>query len=193
MLVNVCSYSYKKIPEDAFIVDTTSRSKHIEWVRLSPFFLGPVDLYSGFTSKNVENAWQFSKVYPDQVDKDGYPLPEYFDWATKGWNETWAHRYPKGKGTKPLYSLWEDKKLGYTEARKVIYAPLYSKAVEDTAAFKALKRHYSEGCNIWLRDFDGYDFRSLGMSYEDVINNPNKKMGHAFVLAMLLEDKRAWL
>jgi len=32
----------------------------------------------------------------------------------------------------------------------------------------------------------------MGMRYKDVINNPEKTMGHAFVLAIILEDERAW-
>ena len=30
---------------------------------LSPFFLGPIPMYGGLEAKNMENAWQFSKVY----------------------------------------------------------------------------------------------------------------------------------
>jgi len=30
-----------------------------------------------------------------------------------------------GRGVKPLYSLWDGKKLGYIEARIAIYDPLY--------------------------------------------------------------------
>ena len=32
---------------------------------LSPFYLGPVECYDGLVSQTFENAWQFSKVYPD--------------------------------------------------------------------------------------------------------------------------------
>jgi len=38
-----------------------------------------------------------------------------------------------------------------------------------------------------LWDFDGYDYRHTTL-YE-VLNNPKKKMGHAFVLAALLKNK----
>ena len=60
----------EKVPSDAVIVNTTSRSN--DWSKgLSPFFLGPVDLYAGLSAKNVENAWQFAKVYPQHVDING--------------------------------------------------------------------------------------------------------------------------
>lgn len=38
-----------------------------------------------------------------------------------------------------------------------------------------------------LWDFDGYDHQALGISLAEVIEDPRRKMGHAFVLAMLLE------
>jgi hypothetical protein len=42
--------------------------------------------------------------------------------------------------------------------------------------------------DIYLLDFDGYNYIELGMSLDDVINNSNKKMGHAFVLALMLKQ-----
>ncbi|KKL81083.1 hypothetical protein LCGC14_1998340 [marine sediment metagenome] len=38
-------------------------------------------------------------------------------------------------------------------------------------------------------DYDAYDHIKMGMSLHNVINNPNQIMGHAFVLAMILEGK----
>ena len=91
-----------------------------------------------------------------------------------------------------MYSFWDGNKLSYINARKKIYAPLYSEAVEKTDAFKKLKEMHESGEEIWLWDFDGYDFRKKNMTYEEVLNNPKRKMGHAFVLAMMLEDQRVW-
>ncbi len=39
---------------------------------------------------------------------------------------------------------------------------------------------------------DGYDYHKLGMSLEDVLNNPKRKMGHAFVIAMILANDLCW-
>lgn len=178
---------YEKIPENAISVNTTSKSDH--WSRdLSPFFLGPVDLYCGLTSKNMENGWQFAKVYPEHVDKNGDPAQDYWLWATKGWEDSFAYRYPMGKGRKPLYSLWNKEKLGYIEARKQIYMPLYAKAVVKTKGFARLKEIYQGEKDVYLRDYDGYNHKKLEMSYQDVINCESRKMGHAFVLAMILEN-----
>lgn len=46
--------------------------------------------------------------------------------------------------------------------------------------------------NIALADFDGYDFKALGLSsYEDVINYEKRSLAHAFIIAMLLEKDPA--
>ena len=177
------------------VINTTSRSNEA-WSRgLSPFHLGPVSLYSGTNPKNarnVENAWQFAKVYPLHVDKDENPTEEYFEWARDGWSHRRAIRYPMGKGAIPLYSWWEGEKLSYVEARKRIYVPLYTKAVVQTRTFEKLKEIHEKNDEIWLWDFDGYDHVELGMTLKEVLNDPTRKMGHAFVLAMILGamDKR---
>lgn len=190
--INVSSINQYPLVPNVAVINTTSSSKE-QWSRgLSPFFLGPIPLYSTFSAQNMENAWQYSKVYPKHLDADGEPSAEYWKWAQAGWHKKWADRYPMGKGQIPAYSYWDGQKLGYVEARKKIYAPLYAAAVEKTDAFRHLKVIYDSGQQIWLQDFDGYDFCSLGMSYEDVLNDETRKMGHAFVLAMMLEGKRVW-
>lgn len=180
-MINVCGPKDPKRPD---AINTTSNAN--SWSRgLSPFVIGPVAIYSGF-AQNMENAWQYAKVYEHHVGPDGNPTAEYFAWAKEGWDNPRAVRYPMGKGAIPKYSYWDGEKLSYIEARKKIYVPLYSDAVAGTHAFAQLKTLANEG-DIWLWDFDGYDYRSLGMTLDDVLNCETRKMGHAFVLAMLLE------
>jgi hypothetical protein len=175
-----------KAPEGVSVINTTSRSDN--WSRLlSPFFLGPVDLYSGYKSINVENAWQFSKVYEYYLENNGSIGERYFKWAQDGWNDIKAHRYPMGKGIKPLYSYWNGKTLNYVEARKEIYIPLYSESVKKTNAFNKLKKLYNECQDLYLWDFDAHNLTPGTFDYWDLWNNPNIKVGHAYVLAMLLE------
>lgn len=185
--IRIIGQRSKRPAPPAEIVDTTSRS--VTWSKgLSPFFLGPVDLYYKFVAKNVENAWQFSKVYAEHVNAEGNPTSDWWQWAVNGWTDDWAHRFPMGKGAKPLYSAWHGEKLGYIDARKQIYAPLYAKAVQKSEAYQKLKELYNSTTELVLVDFDGYDHLALGMSLTDVLNNPQRKMGHAFVLAALLTD-----
>jgi len=175
-----------KAPEGVEVINTTSRSDN--WSRsLSPFFAGPVDLYGGYKSLNVENAWQFSKVFEYYLEEDGSVGERYFKWATDGWDDIKAHRYPMGKGVVPLYSYWDGKKLTYTEARKEIYIPLYSGAVQKTSAFDKLKKIYEAGGDLYLWDFDAHGLEPGSFDYWDLWKNPNIKVGHAYVLAMLLE------
>lgn len=176
----------KKVPDGSVLIYTVSRSSG--WGRgLSPFFCGPVKLYNGYVAKNVENAWQFSKVYKQHTDAQGNPINEYFEWAKAGWTDNKAHRYPMGNGAKPEYSWWDGEKLGYIEARKRIYVPLYARAVRKTDAYKKLRELYDAGELIYLWDFDGYDYEALGMTMEDVLNNKKRPMGHAFVLKRMLD------
>lgn len=184
--VIVIGYKDIKKYEGKQIINTTSKSKN--WSKgLSPFFTGPVNLYDGYTAKNVENAWQFAKVYPEHVNEENNPNEKYFEWAQKGWNDTFAHRYPAGKGSVPCYSYWAGEKLDYIAARKKIYAPVYAQGVLQTEAFNKLLDMYEAGEEIILLDYDGYDYLSKEMTLKEVLNNDKDKMGHAFVLAMLLQ------
>ncbi len=172
--------------------------------RLSPFFLGPCELYDGYVAKNMENGWQYSKVYythlvideniPDRIQLTYPPGESYFRWAREGWNNPRAVRYPMGRGAKPEYSYWKGKKLDYISARKEIYAPLYIKSVQKTEGYKLLSTKFLLDINyetLYLRDYDAYRHEDFGMTLTDVLNNSKKKMGHAFVLAMLLTNDDA--
>ncbi len=168
--------------EGKTVINTTSTSTDFG-KELSPFFLGPVDLYFGYTSKNVENAWQYSKVYPE-YDFDGLPSYNYIYWAKEGWAKKEAVRYPMGKGAVPLYSFWDGYALDYITARQKIYIPLYAKAVKKTKALERLKNLHESGQDIVLFDFDGYHTKD---NMRTIICNPDKKMGRAFVIKMILE------
>ena len=53
-------------------------------VGLSPFHLGPCQLYSSYVSQKMENAWQYLKVYAKYADTNG-PNAAYWAWAQDGW------------------------------------------------------------------------------------------------------------
>jgi hypothetical protein len=101
-----------------------------------------------------------------------------------------------GKGAIPLYSLWNGARLSYVEARMQIYAPIYSAAVEATNAWGRLQKLHEkarrEGRTLAIRDFDGHDSLATLGSYEAILYNEEMKMGHGFVLAMMLEGQRVW-
>lgn len=172
---------------DYVTIDTTSRSSS-EWTTgLSPFHLGPCPLYAGYTARRMENAWQFAKVYPEHLDADGNPSDAYWRWARAGWHSDRAVRYPRGKGAKPAYLLWEGRKLDYIAGRLQVYWPLYRDAVARTPAFARLREIVASGRAVALFDFDGFDHAAAGVPLSAVLVDTRRPMGHAFVLkAMLL-------
>jgi hypothetical protein len=180
--------------KNTIVVDTTSKSG--QWSELSPFLLGPCPLYGTYVSLNMENGWQYAKVYEQYTYVCKTSLPygvepstNYWKWATTGWSDKVAHRFPMGKGEKPLFSLWDGNKLSYIDARKQIYVPLYARAVVEKSAYIELQKLLVEGKDLVLRDWDGYDH--TGVTLSQVLNNPQRKMGHAFVLEMLLTQDEA--
>lgn len=169
-------------------VDTTSKGGFKD---LSPFFLGPlIDPLTGQICQNVENYWQYSKVYDEHFSpENNAPTPEYWRWRESGFNNTRANRYPMGKGRKPVGSLspTTGELLCYIDARKQLYIPAYSTLVSYSNSYKLLYNWmYIEHRDIVLRDFDGYDHTSMGLTLKDVVNNHKRPMGHAFVLFGML-------
>jgi hypothetical protein len=190
MRLIVADFSYKFSP-DAVIVNTTSRAHG--WSRgLSPFLLGPVKLYGEYEAQNVENAWQYSKVYTEYTDENNEPGQAYFDWAKNGWAKKLADRYPMGRGNKPLYSLWDGRKLGYVDARRQIYIPLYSNAVRHTEAFEKLFQVFESAYRtnetdcLVLQDFDAHGINMYGYDINKLLDNEKIKVGHGYILAMML-------
>lgn len=174
-----------------WFVNTTSRSTSPLGKQFSPFFLGPVPLYEGAPAGealNVENAWQFSKVYKKHTDESGDPSTAWIAWARKGFRNSKAFRYPMGKGAKPEYAYWEGDKLLYIEARKRIYIPLYKYGIKThrKEAFAELCKLYEKERRLMLWDYDGYNRKSLSLSPEEVVDCAEKTMGHAFVIEQLL-------
>lgn len=180
------------------IINTCSNSDD-SWQRdLSPFIIGPCNLYSPYISQTVENAWQYSKLYEEHASyssilDDFCPTKAYWDWAGDGWSNPRAVRFPMGRGVKPLYSYWDGEHLGYIDARKQIYVPLYARAVLARDGWRQLKEIYEQEEHIVLRDFDGYNHNSttINLTLTEVLNNPRRKMGHAFVLKMMLTRDKA--
>jgi hypothetical protein len=166
------------------LVNTTSKADG--WSKeLSPFFLGPVPLYGGYTARRLENGYQRIKVFAHMLDADGNITDAYWAWAREGWAKNVADRYPMGKGVKPLFSLWDGERLSYIEARLRAYFPMYRDAARKTEAFAKLQKMAKEG-PVTLWDFDGFDHESLGMSLRQVFLNPSRSLGHAFVIKAML-------
>jgi len=199
-----------EIPPDCVLVNPTSKSKEPWTKAFSPFYLGPIDLYDGMQALNLENAWQYAKVYPQHSTDSNYVIPTtpphpdncpapsklYWTWAKEGWADVNPQRFPMGRGAVPMYSWWNRRRMGYIEARIEIYCKLYADAVEKTQEWGRLKKIYekaqAEGKILAIFDFDGHNSLEILDSFEKILYNYEMKMGHGFVLAMMLKNERVW-
>ena len=198
-------------PPGYLLVNVTSQSSSPIWRQLSPMLLGPTLFTTPrgvMRAANVENAWQYSKVYAvgpagqPFVDASGEPNDAYYSWARAGWESPAAVRFPMGRGARPLYSIstaagggaaaGDGGHLGYVESRRRMYAPAYAAAAEASPAYAALLDLYRSGTPIGLVDFDGWDHVGQGYSLAEALREPRVKFGHAFVLAGMLTGERAW-
>lgn len=189
--IYVLPFNSSFIPDNCIVINTTTRSEN--WSReLSPMLVGTIFSNNGI-SRNMENFWQYAKVYSNHVDSNQNPNEEYFKWKEIGYNKKWADRYPAGKGAIPLYTWYCGRKLNYIEARKNIYLPYYEKNVKKTEAFSKLETIWNDclkqNKNLVLNDFDAYNHRDLGYSWDNILNDSTRKMGHAFILAKMLSKK----
>jgi hypothetical protein len=175
-----------KFDRDAFdlIIPAVSTSK--EWSALSPFFLGPCRVRDGMFH-NVENVWQFSKVYPllgHLSARDGI-TEKWYAWYAYGMTLTKAQRYPAGKGKKPAFSFYRGKRLSLSTARKLIYIPYYAHLAAQTEDFKRIRAEYEKGARVMIQDFDCYQ---TDKPLDEIIEDTSRSMGHGFVLAAMLEQ-----
>ncbi len=184
----IANISFKhSIPDNAIVLDVTSRSN--SWAKaFSPFLLGPIELYNGYKASNLENGYQFTKVFRNYSTTEGFPSDKYFEWAQNGWNNPKPIKYPEGAWSEPLYHWWDGKKLSRLEAQNQIFLPLYKKAIIQTEAFSKLKELYETSeQDIYLQDFEGFLHKDLGLTWKEVINNPDRPVGQGFALCMILE------
>ncbi len=60
--------------------------------------------------KNMENLWQFSKVWSGEVDSSGNPTKQFFERRRKGWADSKGRRRAKPADVlskAPLFSYWK--------------------------------------------------------------------------------------
>lgn len=178
------------------ILDVTSRNPNEKVAKdLSPLWLHGCMSSDGEACYRFENLWQYTKVYKEFTDEYGNPNEEYWKWRSDAFASTdKGVRFPFGRARRPEYAYWmiDGKwyKLGYLDARKIIYIPEYAKLVVKTEFYKQLKEYYDSNpeVKIALLDYDNYNnhHKEYNMSLVDVYNC-HKKAGHAFVLKMLLQ------
>lgn len=186
--IEIYAISFKDIiPKNTKVINVTSSSKDGGSV-LSPFFLGEVVNING-KAKNVENAWQFSKVYKKHLNPDNSIKREYFEWREKGFSDSFAHRYPMGKGAIPEFSLLGNERLDYQEAKDRMYTKMYVKALKESTQAKQFLKNIiqdamNNGHNIAFKDYDVNLKTWKTHSLEDIIFS-KLKCGHGYLVAHL--------
>jgi len=177
------------------------------WKQLSPMIIGKIDISKLIDNNldkgeeiyglklpkaatNIENLWQFSKVWEGEVDDKGFPTREFFERRNGGWKDKKAHRYVKKGRNVPLFSYWNGEHLSYIQARKKIYCPIYAEYVKKTVAWKQLEKLLQDGYNIQILGYDGYDFSSKTLL--ECINDPSRPFGHELVIASMLLNQSPW-
>ncbi len=180
-------------------INVCSGSPSKDWRTLSPMLLGPIEYQfheigdekeTHLFATNLENLWQFSKVWPGEEDaKTKLPSRIFFTRRQQGWLDKKAHR--RVKPGAPLYSYFKGEKLNYLEARRKIYCPLYASLVEKTPASQKLyKMVHEQGQNIQTLGYDGYAFS--GKTLRECFLDTSRPFGHELVLVCLLLNDRVW-
>lgn len=174
---------------------------------LSPKSLGPVQhgMPGLPEAQNLENFWQFSKAFAFEVDEQGCLLPVFEEKRKKGFADTVPHRHKYEKKilskysnnvNKPLYSVFVDRegkerRFSYIQAR-YFYCKIYEVLTKKEESFAKLQDLISEGYNLNLVGYDGYEVGDdLMRHYLD----ESQPFGHELVLYTLLtqeEEKYPW-
>lgn len=106
------------------------------------------------------------------VDETGALMPAYMTWRKTGMTHPHAVRYPVGRALAStcLYALKdpipgavpdEASKLGYVEARKTIYEPMYTEAAMRQPVFHELATSLKSGTKLAIVETDGPHAESL--------------------------------
>lgn len=162
----------KKYP-DAIIIDLTSKAEN-EFVQFSPFFAHgniPIPFSEGYFGKSVEGIWQGLKVF----ESENIDVAKFEVENMKGLKRT-VKKYGKCLGHRK--GLEGTELLGYIEARKEIYLPLYLWVLQNKLVnlVEKLRLEEKKGTLVLL------DYEVNGD-----IEDRSKPLSHAHLVKMYLE------
>lgn len=159
---------------------------------LSPMFLGPVEHGEADLppANNLENYYQFAKVYPQEVDESGTIKEEFYHRRRASYQSSpMRHKFP-GSLERPLYSLYQGRRHDYLGGR-TIYCRLYAQLVG--RALSKLRELRKDGYNLRICGYDAFPFTSAGKDYATLCAefaahyaDLEKPFGHEAVIAALL-------
>lgn len=173
------------VPHGFKLVDVSQKGNE-RWRLLSPAVNSNVWCYGNLSSYCMQNAWMFSQVYAD-MDNNGVPKPEWYDFRDKGFRRKAAvFKLKIAGGKEPLYTYWNNVKYKKIEARKYIYVPLYLRSIKGSQQMKQLKKMYLDGIKLAIRDTNTYPDKP----YEEILNDPHAVFGHGMVIKNELEKMK---
>jgi hypothetical protein len=193
--------SNKPVPERVGYVNVFPNYRHVHrsdglgMPSLSPMRLGPV-LHGepGLpAAQNIENYFQFAKVFPDEVDATtGLPTAAWLQALDKAYRDEVPHRH-KRKRVKPVFAARKAcdgsiRTYDYIESR-LFYCMAYEKLARQSPDFARLCALFDdEHKSLRICGFDAYDMGDdadadvLYQHYTD----PAKPFGHERVLYAML-------
>ncbi len=134
---------------------------------------------------NFEHRWQSGKVF-EGVDES--IVKEWWKALKKP-----KRRYPKGKGKKVLYTIFEGypEKMDYITSRQTVYVKEYYELIKDREMTLHWKSIVDKGISITIYDFDGPRTEEGGLNCmelsEELLNNRIRDLkfpfGHGYVVA----------
>ncbi len=163
----------RKMEAGYAIVDVTSKSPDSRFVKFSPFYpVGSLVIpgnESLGTSESVEGAWQGLKIF----EREGIDAKKMKVISMKGLKRKGGET--RGRVTGHAFNGGV---IGYVEARKKIYLPLYSQALV------LLDKELRDILQI-AKDHQG---KLVLLDYEtnEVVNDPRKPLSHASLVAKAL-------
>jgi hypothetical protein len=174
-----------------------NRSDGLGLPSLSPMSLGPVEHgQPGLPmAKNIENFFQQSKCFQEEVDEEGEPTKLFYRNRLKGYQDEVPHRHKyigkeKNKNI-PLYFVWVDKEekehhLDYITSRQ-FYCNFYERLAKEEPDYEKLRKLREKGYNLQIIGYDGRDVEDLEEAYLD----KSYPFGHELVLMsmLVLEEK----
>jgi len=164
---------------------------------LSPMRLGPIDhKMPGLPpALNLENYWQGSKCFRDEVDRFGMPLPQFVATQKQWFEDPEPHRH-KQKGAPEFFVYWKKDgsplRLKWVESRQ-IYCHWYAKLVRQQRDYSVLVERLKQGYNLAIC---GYDANPMGATEAEIDRaycSTDAPFGHERVLfTMLLLPPEKW-
>ena len=157
---------------NAQIIDVTSKGAQ-PYVKFSPFYpIGniPVPYSEGVEAQSVEGVWQGLKVFEEHdVDASKFEIT-----SMRGLKRT-VRKFGKPKGHRK--GMKGTELLGYIDARKQIYLPMYKWVLENR-----LKQEVAQLKSI----FKQHDLVLLDYETNEDINDGRKPLSHAALVKQYL-------